>query len=68
MNNVFYKNRFCTGAVQIHAEPYLIPLIQSMLDLKMERNYVKIKLHRNPDLEKPDIYEFIMDLFDNGDP
>ena len=43
----------------------MIPLIKSNIDLKMERDYVKIKLRRNPDSEKLDMYELKMDLFEN---
>ena len=35
--------------------------------MKAERDCVKIKLRRDPTSEKSDLYEFKMDLFDNGD-
>ena len=68
MWNVSHKNIWYTGSVQTHVDPPLITLIKSKLDLKMERDYAKIKLRRNTSSEKSDMYEFKMDLFDNGEP
>ena len=68
MNNVSH-NKICHNvAVQTHAHSLLIPLTKSRFDLKTERDYVKIKLHRNYMSETLDIYEFKMDLFENGKP
>ena len=58
MKNFYHKKSWRTDLVQIHIEPHLISLIKSKLDLKMERDYVKIKLRRNPMSEKLDIFEF----------
>ena len=68
MNSYYNKKSWSTGVVKIHVEPPPIPKIKNNPDLKTERNYVKIKLGRNPNSEKSDMYEFILDLFDNGKP
>ena len=62
MKNVYLKNIWRTGAVQIHVEPPPMFLNQSKINLKTERDYVRIKLRRNPLSEKLDIYEFKMDF------
>ena len=36
--------------------------------MKLEKDYVNIKLHRDPTSEKSDMYEFIMAFFENGYP
>ena len=40
---------------------------KSKNDTKVEKYCVEIKLRRDPTSEKSDLYEFKMDLFDNGD-
>ena len=37
-------------------------------DTKLDKNWLKIKLHRNPTLEKSDLFEFKSTLFDNINP
>ena len=56
MNDVSRKNIWCTGAVQVHFYPPLIPLIKIKHDLNMARYYVEIKLCINPASEMPDMY------------
>ena len=51
MKKVPHKNICHTGAVHINVEPHTIPTIRINLDLKTKREYVKVKLHRNPTSE-----------------
>ena len=67
MKKISHKNICHNGSVQIHVDPPPITLIKSNLDLKMERDYMKTKLHRSPMSEKLDRYKFQMALFDNGE-
>ena len=48
-------------------EPPPKPRIKSNIDTKLEKDYVKIKLHRNHTSEVSDIYEFKITPFGNGD-
>ena len=68
MKNIYHKKSCHTGAVKTHLDPPPLHLIKSNLDSKMERDDVKVKLCRNPTLEKLYMYEFKMFLFDNGKP
>ena len=61
-----HKNKWNAGTVQVHENPPLIPLIKIKIDDKSDTYFVKIKLRRDPTSEKLDLYEFKMDLFDNG--
>ena len=45
-----------------------IEVIKSNNDWKSENDCVKIKFHRDPILEKLDMYEFKMALFENVKP
>ena len=47
--------------------PPILP-IKSNIDMKSEKDNYLIKLRRNTRLKKPDMYELIMALFDNGYP
>ena len=49
-------------------DPPPVELTKSKADMKLERDDVKIKLHINPTSTRFDIYEFIIDLFDNVEP
>ena len=62
------QNIWHTGELKTNVETPKIHLIKSNLDLKMERDYVKIKLIRNSRSKKSDIYELKMALFCNGKP
>ena len=55
------------GTVQVHVEPPPIPLIKSNNDEKMDKDCVKLKLHRDPTSQNFDLYEFKVALFDNVD-
>ena len=65
MKNIYHKKIWCTGSVQIYTELSLIPIIKSMVVLKTQMDYVTIKLLSYPTLERLDIYELKMALFDN---
>ena len=49
-------------------ETPVIPLIKSNNDTKAEKDCVKIKLYKDPTLEKLNTSEFKITLFDNGKP
>ena len=55
MKNVSYKKIWCTGELQIHVEPPLIPLIKSNNDMKVGTYFVKIKFRINTMLENLDL-------------
>ena len=58
INNGYHNKSWSTGALQIHVDPPMTPLIKSNLDLKTRGYYLKIKLRTNPTSEKSDMYEF----------
>ena len=62
MSNVSHKRICHTGTVKIHARTPPTPPIKSKLDLKRERNNVRINFFRNPTSKKLDMYEFKMDF------
>ena len=66
MKNISHKKTLSTCAVHIHVDPPLIPLIKRRLDLKTERDYVKLNIIRTLHQKNPDMYEFKIDFFDNG--
>ena len=68
MENVLNKKKWNAGVVQLYVEPPQNPLIKSKHGDKLEKYFVKIKLHRDPTSEKSDIHEFKMDLSDNDNP
>ena len=57
MKNVYHKEIWRTGAVQIHMEPHPIPVIKSNNDKKSENDSIKIKLRRYDTSEKLDMYK-----------
>ena len=67
INNVLHKKKWNTGTVQVQVEPSPIPLIKSKNDEKSDKISVKIKLPRDLRSQNLDLYEFKMDLFDNGE-
>ena len=67
MDNISHKKKWNTGTLQVHVEPPVIPLINSKNDDKSYKDFVKIKLRRDPTSEKLDLYEFKMALFDKGE-
>ena len=53
---------------QVHMEPPPTPLIKCKSDGKSEKDFVKLKIRRDPTPGTSDLYEFNMSLFDNGEP
>ena len=51
-----------------HVEPPSTPLMKENSTGKSDGDYVEINLRRDPMSITPDIYEFMMSLFDHGDP
>ena len=51
-----------------HIETPPIPLVKETSTGKSDRDYVKLKLHRDPKYSTSDLYEFRMSLFDHGEP
>ena len=68
MKSVFHKKKWNSDTVQVHVYPPLIPIIKSKNGDKSDKHCVKIKLRRDPTLQKLNLYKFKIDLFDNGDP
>ena len=66
MKNVSHKNKWNAGIVQLQVEPPPTPIITSKHDDKLEKDFVKMKLHRDTPSDKSDIYEIKMALFGNG--
>ena len=52
---------------QAYVEPPQIPLIKIKLNDKSDKDFLKLKLRRDPMLDTLDFYDFIMALFDNGE-
>ena len=50
-----------------YVERLTIPLIQENHDGKSEKDFVKLKLRRDPTLPTSDLYEFKMSLFENSE-
>ena len=46
------------GVVQVHMEPPLVLLIKSKHDDKSDKDFVKLKLRRDPTSENLDLYGF----------
>ena len=68
MKIVSDKKRWNAGAVQVHMEPPLTPMIKSNNNEILDKDFVNIKLRMDPMSEKLDLYEFKLALFDNVDP
>ena len=51
----------------MQVEPPPTPLIIIKHDDNLEKDFVKVKLHRDPTSENLGVYEFKMTLFYNGD-
>ena len=65
--NILHKNNWDAGVVHFHVEPPPTPLRKSKHSDKLENDFVKIKLRRDPRSERSNLYEFKIALFDNGD-
>ena len=55
MKNVSHKKNRNMGTVQVHMEIPMITLIKNKNDDKLEKDCVKIKLHRDPTSQKLDL-------------
>ena len=53
---------------QPHVEPPPITLIKEKHNGKSDKDFVKLKLRRDPTFSMSDLYEFKMSLFENGEP
>ena len=53
---------------QIHVERPMIPLIRIKNDDKSDKYFVKLNICKDPLSSSPDLYEFKMVLFENGEP
>ena len=56
MKNCSHKKNWNLVTVQVHMEPPPFPLIKSKNDEKLDKDCVKIKLHRNASTKKLDLY------------
>ena len=57
-----------TGTTHPDVDPPPIPLIQETHDGTSDKDFVKLKLRRDPMSSTSDLYEFKMSLFVNGEP
>ena len=67
IKNVSHKKTWKPGIVQGHVYTPPITLIKSKNDDKLNKHFVSIKLRTDPTLEKSELYEFKMFVFDNSD-
>ena len=68
MDHVFHKKSWNLGMTQVHVEPPPIPLIKGKYDGKADKDFVKLKLRRDPTSSTSDLYGFKMYLFENSNP
>ena len=68
MKNVLHKNKCNAGVVNFQLDPPPIPLIKSRKYYKSDKDFVNLKLCRDPTSENSDLCEFKIALFKNGDP
>ena len=68
MKNVSHKTKWNAGVVLVHVDSPPIPMIKSKHDDKLDKDFVKLELRRDPTSENLDLYEFKMTLFNNGEP
>ena len=68
MKNVSHRKECTASVLEQHLEPPLTPLIKSKHSDNSDKNFVKLKLYRDPTFYKSDLYEFKMALLKNGDP
>ena len=68
IKKVSSKKVWITGMTHPHVEPLPIPIIQEVYDGKSHKDFVKLKLRRDPTSSTSELYEFLMSLFDNGKP
>ena len=68
MKKILHKRKWNVGVIQVHVDPPPIHLIKIKHDDKLDRDFVNIKLRRDPTSETLDLYEFKIVLFDNSNP
>ena len=68
MRNVSSKKGWMSGTTQPHIKPLTIPLIKENHDGKSDKDFVKLKLCKDPTSSTLDLYEFKMSLFYNVEP
>ena len=68
MKNVYHKKTRNSRMTKVHVEPPPTLLIKSEHEDKSDKDFVKMKLLRDPTSAKSDLYLFKMALFDNGEP
>ena len=66
MKKVCHKKKWNVGLLQLHVYPPHTPLTTSKHNDKSEKDFVKMKLRRDPTSENLDLYEFKMALLYNG--
>ena len=68
MKNVSHNKGWSTETNPSHVDTTSIPLIKETSTGKSDGDYVKLKLRRDLTSSTLDLYEFIMSLFDHGNP
>ena len=66
IKNVFCRNKWTAAETEQPMEPTPTPFTKIKHDDKSDRDFVKLKLHRDPMSNKSELYEFKISLFDNG--
>ena len=66
MKNVSHNKNWNMGVVQLYVDPPLTPLIKSKHDENSDKDFVILKLRRDVMSKNPYLYDFKMDLFNNG--
>ena len=60
MKNISSNTGWIAGMTQPHIEPPMIPLIKENVSGKSDKDFVKLKLCRDPISSTSDLYEFKM--------
>ena len=68
MKNIYHKKIWNLSMKQSYVEPPTIPPIKSKQENKSDKYFVKIKLSKDMTSDMLELYNFKMDLFENGNP
>ena len=68
MKKLLHKKGWVADTNPAHVELPPIPLVNEKSTGKSYGDYVKLKLRRDPMSSTSELYEFMMSLFDHGDP
>ena len=68
MKNVLHNKGWGADTNMAHAEPPTIPLVKETSTGKADGDNIKLKLRRYTMSSMPDIYDFIISLFDHVEP